>query len=732
MSSYTSESYGAAAPENHEIDLIRLLGEMIDHRAVILSITFIFTLLAGLYAFLATPVYRADALIQVEGKQDNSLLKNLKQFGSEMSPDVQPEILLLKSRMILGATVDELGLAQHVTQRTFPVVGGLWARLQGRKPATIDFGWLQLPPVKDKPRTLVLTVLEKGAYRLEGDNFYAEGMEGKPFEKEGVSLLVSKLNAPTGTQFTLQTRPRLEAINLLSTQFSVVESAKQSGVLTLTLTGTDPDRIALVLNRIANNYLQQNIARQEAQDARSLAFLQQQLPKIRSELDLAEERLNQYRKQRDSVDLSLEAKSVLEQIVNIENQLNELTFREAEISQLFKKDHPNYRALREKRQTLEQERIRLNQRVAAMPSTQQDILRLSRDVESGRTIYLQLLTRQQELNISRSSAIGNVRIIDSAVTQPDPIKPRKALVIVLGILLGLILSVGLVLVRMALRRGINTADQLEGLGVQVMATLPRSAWLWKKTNLRRKRAFGTRWKHRITDVPFLPVDRPADIFVEAVRGLRTSLHFTLQDAANRIVMISGPTQDCGKTLVSTSLAAIEAQAGLSVLFIDADMREGYVHNVFGLTNHTGLSGVLDGKCECQEAIQRYEKGNIDVLTCGPVPLRPSELLMSERFRAVMTWANEQYDLVILDTPPVLAVTDASVAAPVAATSLLVARFAKTSLKEMENSIKRLQQTGAYINGTVLNDVVKSAALYYRAGYGHYEYGQSPTRKPRKD
>ncbi|EMJ5881848.1 tyrosine-protein kinase [Enterobacter cloacae] len=732
MSSYTSESYGAAAPENHEIDLIRLLGEMIDHRAVILSITFIFTLLAGLYAFLATPVYRADALIQVEGKQDNSLLKNLKQFGSEMSPDVQPEILLLKSRMILGATVDELGLAQHVTQRTFPVVGGLWARLQGRKPATIDFGWLQLPPVKDKPRTLVLTVLEKGAYRLEGDNFYAEGMEGKPFEKEGVSLLVSKLNAPTGTQFTLQTRPRLEAINLLSTQFSVVESAKQSGVLTLTLTGTDPDRIALVLNRIANNYLQQNIARQEAQDARSLAFLQQQLPKIRSELDLAEERLNQYRKQRDSVDLSLEAKSVLEQIVNIENQLNELTFREAEISQLFKKDHPNYRALREKRQTLEQERIRLNQRVAAMPSTQQDILRLSRDVESGRTIYLQLLTRQQELNISRSSAIGNVRIIDSAVTQPDPIKPRKALVIVFGILLGLILSVGLVLVRMALRRGINTADQLEGLGVQVMATLPRSAWLWKKTNLRRKRAFGTRWKHRITDVPFLPVDRPADIFVEAVRGLRTSLHFTLQDAANRIVMISGPTQDCGKTLVSTSLAAIEAQAGLRVLFIDADMREGYVHNVFGLTNHTGLSGVLDGKCECQEAIQRYEKGNIDVLTCGPVPLRPSELLMSERFRAVMTWANEQYDLVILDTPPVLAVTDASVAAPVAATSLLVARFAKTSLKEMENSIKRLQQTGAYINGTVLNDVVKSAALYYRAGYGHYEYGQSPTRQSRKD
>ncbi|RXY50489.1 protein-tyrosine kinase, partial [Klebsiella pneumoniae] len=114
---------------------------------------------------------------------------------------------------------------------------------------------------------------------------------------------------------------------------------------------------------------------------------------------------------------------------------------------------------------------------------------------------------------------------------------------------------------------------------------------WKKTNLRKKRVFGSSWRQKIVDVPFLPVDRPADVFVEAVRGLRTSLHFTLQDAANRIVMISGPTQDCGKTLVSTSLAAIEAQAGLRVLFIDADMREGYVHNIFDLKNHTGLSDV---------------------------------------------------------------------------------------------------------------------------------------------
>jgi tyrosine-protein kinase Etk/Wzc len=136
--------------------------------------------------------------------------------------------------------------------------------------------------------------------------------------------------------------------------------------------------------------------------------------------------------------------------------------------------------LREKKQTLERERARLNNRVSSMPSTQQEILRLSRDVESGRTIYLQLLTRQQELSISRSSAIGNVRIIDPAMTQPDPIKPRKALIIVLGMLMGLMLSAGMVLVRSAFNRGITSSEQLEVQGIPLLATLPRSVWLWKK------------------------------------------------------------------------------------------------------------------------------------------------------------------------------------------------------------------------------------------------------------
>lgn len=730
MPSYSSDNYGAAAPQKNEIDLIQLLAEMYDHRTKIVLITLLFTLCAALYAFTTTPIYQADALVQIEGKQDNTLLKNLSQLGSDLSPDVAPELLLLKSRMILGETVDKLGLQYQVERRVFPVFGRLWERGRGAQSDEMTLGELSIPLLEGQPQELVLTVLGQGKYRLEGDAFQAEGIVGQTLAKEGVSVLVTSLTSEPDTQYVLKAFTRLEAINALQKRLTVAESAKQSGMIMLTLTGKDPARIAVVLNTIADNYLNQNIARQEAQDARSLAFLQHQLPKISNELNEAEARLNAYREKRDSVDLSLEAKSVLDQVVNVANQLNELTFREAEISQLFKKDHPTYRALREKRQTLEQQRTRLNNRVSSMPSTQQEILRLSRDVESGRTIYLQLLTRQQELNISRSSAIGNVRIIDTAVTQPKPIQPRKAVIIIMGMLFGLMLAVGWVLVRAALKRGVTATEQLEACGMTVLATLPRSEWLWKQTHLRRMNPFASYWQHKTANVPFLPVDRPADMFVEAVRGLRTSLHFTMMDAANRMVMISSPTPDCGKTLVSTSLAVVAAQAGLRVLFIDADMRMGYVHNVFKLNNHRGLSNVLQGDGQWQDTVQRFEKGGIDVITCGPQPAHPSELLIGERFQSIMASMNERYDIVIIDTPPVLAVTDASLVARMAATTLLVARFDKTSVKEIVNGSKRLQQMGGKVSGTILNDIVKSAALYYTSGYSQYSYGYTP-KKTRK-
>ncbi|HCD5633598.1 TPA: tyrosine-protein kinase, partial [Klebsiella pneumoniae] len=387
---------------------------------------------------------------------------------------------------------------------------------------------------------------------------------------------IDNIDAAPGSEFTIYYISRLKAIKDLQESFTVTDQGKDTGMLVLSLTGDDPKALEKILNTISNNYLAQNIARQAAQDAKSLDFLNEQLPKVRADLDVAEDKLNQYRRQKDSVDLSLEAKSVLEQIVNVDNQLNELTFRESEISQLYTKEHPTYKALIEKRETLKEERAKLNKKVTAMPKTQQEILRLSRDVDSGQAVYMQLLNRQQELNIAKSSAIGNVRIIDNAISQPKPIKPNKALVILIGFILGVVISIGIVLLRVLIRRGIESPEQLEDIGINVYASIPVAETYAQKTDQNKK------WLGKgLKDIhSFLAVENPADIAIEAIRGLRTSLHFAMMEARNNILMISGASPNAGKTFVSTNLAAIITQTGKKVLFIDTDMRKGYTHKLF--------------------------------------------------------------------------------------------------------------------------------------------------------
>ncbi|HAT1676300.1 TPA: polysaccharide biosynthesis tyrosine autokinase, partial [Raoultella planticola] len=453
-----------------------------------------------------------------------------------------------------------------------------------------------------------------------------------------------------------------------------------------------------------------------AQDAKSLDFLNQQLPQVRNELDVSEDKLNQYRRQNDSVDLSLEAKSVLDQIVNVDNQLNELTFRESEISQLYTKEHPTYKALMEKRKTLQDEKVKLNKRVSTMPETQQEILRLSRDVESGRAVYMQLLNRQQELNISKSSAIGNVRIIDNAETQPKPVAPKKILIMLVGFILGAMVSTSVVLIRVFLRRGIETPEQLEEIGINVYASIPVSEEFSKK-NIKN----GIQSKKPHPQQGFLALENPADLAIEAIRGLRTSLHFAMMEARNNVLMISGASPNAGKTFISSNLAAVISQTGKKVLFIDTDMRKGYTHKLFGVTNDCGLSDLLSGKTDVNKAIKKIPMIGFDFISRGMAPPNPAELLMHKNFSDLISWASGHYDLVILDTPPILAVTDAAIIGSYVGTTLLVARFELNTPKEIEVSIKRFEQSGVPIKGCILNGVVKKASSYYGYGYSHYGY-----------
>lgn len=719
MSLVTNKS---SSKDEDELDLGRLIGEIIDHRKLIVSITAFFTLLALVYVVFSTPIYQADALIQVEQKQGNAILNNLSQMLPDSQPQSAPEIALIQSRMILGKTVDDLNLQTIIKKSYFPIFGRGFARLLGENEGSLSISRLYVHNVGNDSVKLKLTVRDGKHYEIDFNNKKINGYVGQLYENDDFSIKVDKMDAKPGSEYNIYYESRLKAISDLQNTLSVADQGKDTGMLTISLTGEDPSIIERIVESISDNYLAQNIARQAAQDAKSLEFLNKQLPQVRSDLDIAEDKLNQYRRKNDSVDLSLEAKSVLDQIVNVDNQLNELTFRESEISQLYTKEHPTYKALMEKRKTLQEEKAKLNKKVSTMPETQQEILRLSRDVESGRAVYMQLLNRQQELSIAKSSAIGNVRIIDNAVTQPKPVKPKKVLIVLLGFVFGGVISICIVLLRVFLRRGIESPEQLEELGINVYASVPVAEIISKTAS---KKGTFTK-KQNDFDKGLLALVNPTDLAIEAIRGLRTSLHFAMMESRNNILMISGASPNAGKTFISSNLAAVISQSGKKVLFIDTDMRKGYAHKLFNVQPENGLSDYLSKRIELEKVIKQTSIAGLEFISRGMIPPNPAELLMHQRMGEFLNWANEHYDMVILDTPPILAVTDAAVIGNYAGTTLLVARFELNTTKEMTIAFKRFDQSGINVKGCILNGIVKKASSYY--GYGFHHYGYSYKEK----
>ncbi len=699
------------------IDLGRLLGLLLDSKWLILNGTTIFAIIGIVYALCATPIYKADALVQVEQKSGGIPgLSDMSDLLGNDNAEAATEIELIKSRMILGQTVDDLKLDVQV-QPLFPygIGKGLAARL-GWEAGTLAIGQFKVPAGYDG-QAFELEALGDGRYRLsQGDSQLMSGRIGEISETaDGIRILVNDLNAAVGERFSLSHQPRLQVINDLQQAVSVSEKGKKTGMLAMSLEGDDPNAIRATLESIARNYVLKNIERNAAEAEKSLAFLQSHLPEVRASLEEAEQKLNNYRLANESVDLNLEAKTVLDTMVSLETQLNELTFKESDISQRFTKAHPAYVALMEKRGTLLKEKERLNQQVQKLPKVQQEVLRLTRDVQVGQEIYLQLLNKVQELNILKAGTVGNVRIIDHTAVQMKPVKPKKPLLVVIATLLGGMLSVALVLVRAALHKGIESPEELEQLGMNVYAAIPLSEWQQeqeKKQTQQKGRA--------LKQQPLLSIHNPADLSIEALRSLRTSLHFAMLEASNKVLMITGPSPGIGKSFVSANLGTVVAQSGQKVLIIDADLRKGHLQRFFRKQGEQGLSDYLAGKLDLAQLVTSTEQSGFDFVARGMVPPNPSELLMHPRFAALLEWASEHYDLVLVDTPPVLAVTDAAIVGRLAGTTLLLARYGINAVKEVEVTQRRLAQNGIEVKGVILNAMQRKASSYY-GNYGYYQY-----------
>jgi tyrosine-protein kinase Etk/Wzc len=716
-----------------DIDFGYLFSLLLDNKWLIIGTALFAFVLGSAYGVVATPIYKGDTLLQIEQKSSGVPgLSELNQIFSQEA-SASAEIEILRSRMVLGDVVEQLKMDITIAPQRLPYIG----RFQGPDKASLTEPHPLFAGYRDS-ETVVSIERFQVPERLRGRSFLLVEEEGMPAlymgekrvatgpvsetlmnENGDIQLDISQWQYG-GEPLILVKQPEVVAINRLRGSIEIQGMGK-TGMLRMAMTGPNKARIKTVLDAISQTYLLQNVERRSAQAENSLDFLSEQLPKIKEKLTDAEEKLNAYRLESESVDLSMETRSVLERVVGIEAKINTLKIRESEVATRFTKEHPAYQTLMRQRASLIEEKNELDSLVKELPKTQQGILRLMRDVKVTQQIYVGLLNKVQELRILKAGTVGSVRIIDKALIQPSPIKPKKSLIAAIALVLGAMVAAGYVLLRAVLNKGIESPEKLEEQGVAVYATVPLSE---KQRKL--ERLLGVKYRRAskgvLPPIPLLAIEDPNDLAIEALRSLRTSLHFAMMDAENKVLMITGPSPDVGKSFLSANLGAVLAQTGQRVLLIDGDMRKGHLHRYFQATNAAGLSAYLSGQSKKEDVVQPSGIDNLDFISRGKAPPNPSELLMHSRFAELMKWVSDSYDLVLIDTPPILAVTDAAIVGQLAGSSLLVTRFGVNSVKEVDAALTRFAQNKVDIKGAILNCMERRASNEY--GYYAYEYGKS--------
>ncbi|WP_286833437.1 MULTISPECIES: polysaccharide biosynthesis tyrosine autokinase [Acinetobacter] len=708
------------------IDLKELFFSLIAQWKLIALCVILSIVTALLYLRVTPDTYRVDALVQVEESKGASaaLLGDMSNMIEQKQP-AQAEIEILKSRLVLGDVIDRLNLDLQVAGTENSLFDRLLNPHDYRteySPQSVlfrdgdqafDIRQFDIPQayydktleLQFKEQQFSLTdprtgqVVFSGLLNRNNQATHANGTwKVAIFSQDQFQdrYLISKQSLPA-------------AANRLLANYSVAEKGKMTGILGLNYEGQDKAHITQVLNAILQAYSQQNVERRSAETAQTLKFLEDQLPELRQQLDVAEREFNQFRQQSNTVDVTKESELYLTQSIALETQKAQLEQSVAEASAKYTSEHPVMQQMEAQLAAINSRIAELNGTLKQLPDLQRRYLQLYREVEVKQQLYTALLNSYQQLRIAKAGEIGNVRIVDTAVEPLKPIAPKKLQILILSIFLGGFLGILIALLRNMMRSGIKDAAQIENeLDIPVYATVPRSAVQESRVKLLKKKK----------SIPVLAVKDSEDIAVESIRSIRTTIHFSLTEAKNNIIAISGPAPEVGKSFITANLGAILAQGGKKVLVMDGDMRRGYLHKYFNQDTAPGLSELLLGTHTLEQVIKADSYEGLYFISRGKNPSNPAELLGSQKFQALLSELSAQFDHILIDTPPALAVTDGVIIAQSAGVNLLVVRHAKTQMKELELTINRFEQAKVKVNGVILNDVQKGVASSYGYNYAY--------------
>lgn len=740
----------------------RFLKLLKQNKKTILAIVLLSAIVSTFYAYTQRDIYESISTVDIK-KHSLDSSENIVDslIDNHSFTNKNTEVILIKSRAIIENILEKIDIKHHYFIETSMKEKELYKA----SPFEVDM-------VYGEGIDFYITATNHQYYTLEVEGIDSDTMEswhitkmyvyGKPAQEKHFLFtldLKEGMKLKEGVKYHFFVLTNNDTIDMVQKNLMVISKNDNSSIIQIKYRDTIPSRSKDINDAIIEEYLAYNIKIKTLESSRILAFIDEQISGIDGNINKSKKKLNGIKKKEDLLSLSYNSRELLQKVDKYNEELSSVSEKlhalkilyeaikkgkiqttlgdglsspalerllERYSAAIYKRKrlrvdytmaHPavksvtksirsiknsifstiktlRFRIEKRKKKLLKLQK-KYNQTIKDMPEKEKIYGDIKRKFIVNEKIYGYFLEKRAMAAIAKASAVNQIRVVDKAIIPNTPIEPNRLIIIMLGVLFGILLSILYILLKEYIDDSLKTEDDIrESTSLPLLGTIPKI-----KEEFQSLKVF----------------DSPKSLVAESFRALRTNLQFIAKNNKNIVVAITSTVGGEGKTTVSSNLAGIISLRDKKVIILNMDMRKPTLHQRFGLSNTIGMSTLLSSSNELNEVIQNTKYENIDIIASGPVPPNPSELIENEIFEKILKELKKQYDVIILDTPPVGLVTDAMCLMKLSDITLYVLR-AKYSKKVFLQRVERLSQEHR-IKGL---NLVLNGLKNTEDGYGYYE------------
>lgn len=716
-------------------DYIRII---LKHQWTILTVFAVIVVSVTIFSFTATPIYRATTRIIIE--KENPKVVSIQEVMSVDSSGLdyyQTQYKILEGRGVANEVIKRLNLEKSEEFSPKPgVLGVIWnwifspvdyirSLLKTSQPLNVPAGSIMGIVEPYSPlvgavagRTTISPIRNSRLVDIsfESKESVLAAQVANTVARAYIDLtLQSKVKATQDAMAWLNQQIEYEQKRVEKAETALMSYKASKGITTDFSSGVESitaQKLADLNSQVVEATSKRVEAETRYRQAKSMGSTNEILNNILIQ-DIKRQEVEIYKKLSE---LSKRYGANHPQIIALNNEIKTLNERKAgETERIIMALQNEYRVAMAREQSLrgamgqqKGESMNINQMTANYSA-------LKREADMSREMYDLLIKRFKETSLTEDIRTGNIRIVDPAEIPKSPVKPKKAQNILLAIIVGLSMGIGLAFFLEYLDNTIRLPEEITSLlKIPYLGPVPAIA--------SEQDAEG-REQEREPQNDLISLKAPKSTASESYRGIRTSILFSSAARAPQVIMVcsSGPRE--GKTITSANIAVTMAQTGSKVLIMDCDMRRPRLNKLFGADRDMGMSNILVGNATLEEAIIHTQIPNIDIIASGPIPPNPSELLGSHHMQALIEEARKSYDRIIIDSPPITAVTDAVILSNFVDGVVVVIRAGVTHREIIKNGVAQLKSVNAHILGGILNGVQMGRDSYYYYQYYYYYYGE---------